>query len=298
MRIGLGKYLAFCLALFCGLSTAQIVTKTTPSGGSVGGASSLSNVGRLPRVTAAGTLGESGLLITTGGVIYPAADSTTAVQINKANGTTNVLTVDTTNGRLGIGTPSPAVALDIVGAIKTTSNVEIEASSLFYWTGRSLLASGADGKVRLSNNAGTDFEVLQFGGTTSSFPALKRSTTTVQARLADDSAGAAFNALRFDTSTNCASGASPAVCAAASSGAVALPAGGTTLTVNTTAVNAASRIQITENTTVGTELSVTCNTTVIRTYAVTTITAGTSFVITTSAAPVTNPACLSFLIVN
>ena len=106
------------------------------------------------------------------------------------------------------------------------------------------------------------------------------------------------NALRYHTTTNCTSGASPAVCGAASAGAVALPAAGTTLTVNTTAVNAASRILITENTTVGTELSVTCNTTIARTYAVTTITAGTSFVITTSAAPVTNPSCLNFLLIN
>jgi hypothetical protein len=32
------------------------------------------------------------------------------------------------------------------------------------------------------------FDRVQFGGTTSLFPALKRSTTSLQARLADDSA--------------------------------------------------------------------------------------------------------------
>lgn len=41
-------------------------------------------------------------------VIYPSADSTTAVQINKANGTTNVLNIDTSSGRVGIGTLSSA----------------------------------------------------------------------------------------------------------------------------------------------------------------------------------------------
>jgi len=35
-------------------------------------------------------------------MIYPSADSTTAIQMNKADGTTNVLNVDTTNGRVGI----------------------------------------------------------------------------------------------------------------------------------------------------------------------------------------------------
>ena len=38
-----------------------------------------------------------------GNKIYPAADSTTAIQILKANGTTPVVMVDTTNGRVGIG---------------------------------------------------------------------------------------------------------------------------------------------------------------------------------------------------
>jgi hypothetical protein len=37
------------------------------------------------------------------------------------------------------------------------------------------------------NSAETDFTLLRFGGTSSSFPALKRSGTVLQARLADDS---------------------------------------------------------------------------------------------------------------
>ena len=44
------------------------------------------------------------------------------------------------------------------------------------------------GSIKLSDNGGTNFSLLQFGGTTSSFPALKRSTTGLIARLADDSA--------------------------------------------------------------------------------------------------------------
>lgn len=52
----------------------------------------------------------------------------------------------------------------------------------------------ADGVITLTNNAGTDFSRLQFGGTTSSFPALKRSSTTLAVRLADDSADAPISA--------------------------------------------------------------------------------------------------------
>lgn len=56
-----------------------------------------------------------------------------------------------------------------------------QATNLLY------IVNGA-GILQLSNASNTDFNRLQFGGTTSSFPAIKRSTTVLQARLADDSA--------------------------------------------------------------------------------------------------------------
>ena len=43
------------------------------------------------------------------------------------------------------------------------------------------------GVLTLLNAALDGFNRLQFGGTTSSFPALKRSSTVLQSRLADDS---------------------------------------------------------------------------------------------------------------
>lgn len=100
----------------------------------------------------------------------------------------------------------------------------------------------------------------------------------------------------FVTTTNCAS--SGGTCGAASSGSVTIAAAATTVTVATTAVAANSIILVTEDATLGTKLSVTCNTTTGRTYAITTRTAATSFVITTSAAPATNPACLNYLVMS
>lgn len=103
----------------------------------------------------------------------------------------------------------------------------------------------------------------------------------------------------FASATNCADGtATPADCTAAPAGGVIISASATAVTVNTTAVTANSEILVQEDSSLGTRLSVTCNTTISRTYAVTARTAGTSFVITSSAAPTTNPACLSYLIVN
>src|SRR4030066_199027 len=50
-----------------------------------------------------------------GNKIYPAADSTTAIQILKADGTTSVMTVDTTNKRIGINISDPVATFELSG---------------------------------------------------------------------------------------------------------------------------------------------------------------------------------------
>lgn len=87
-------------------------------------------------------------------------------------------------------------------------------------------------------------------------------------------------------------------CGLNSSGFVIIAASATTVTVSTTAVTNYSQISVFEDTTLGTILGTTCNTTAGRTYAVTARTPGTSFVITTNSAPSVNPACLRFSINN
>lgn len=96
---------------------------------------------------------------------------------------------------------------------------------------------------------------------------------------------------------NCTSGASPAVCGASVVGGVAVAAAATSLVVNTTAVTAKSRIVLTMDSSLGSDLGVTCNTTNIAAW-VSARTAGTSFTITTASGPVTNPMCLSFTLLN
>lgn len=107
----------------------------------------------------------------------------------------------------------------------------------------------------------------------------------------------------YGTTTNCASGASPAVCGSATSGDVAVPAGATpTLQINTTAITAASQVQlsVTESTTVGTRLGVTCNTTLstLVNPVETTRTAATSFTIQLNSTIAVNPACVHYTIIN
>jgi len=64
------------------------------------------------------------------------------------------------------------------------------------------MSSPSDGNILLQNLAATDFNRLQFGGTTSAFPALKRSGAALQVRLADDSADAAISASTFTASSS------------------------------------------------------------------------------------------------
>jgi hypothetical protein len=52
----------------------------------------------------------------------------------------------------------------------------------------SVIKAPSDGIFTLYNSANSDFSRLQFGGTTSSFPAIKRSSAGIAIRLADDSA--------------------------------------------------------------------------------------------------------------
>lgn len=77
-------------------------------------------------------------------------------------------------------------------AITSSNTITAGAGNNFAFSGRSIISSASDGVIRISNNAASDFTRLQFGGTTSSFPALRRTTTALNVRLADDSADAAL----------------------------------------------------------------------------------------------------------
>lgn len=102
------------------------------------------------------------------------------------------------------------------------------------------------------------------------------------------------------TGSNCANGSSPAACGSATAGAVAVPTGtNPTLVIDTTAVTASSRILLTidESASIG---GTTCNTTLATLVepVITSRIAGTSFTIQIGATLATNPACVSFLIMN
>jgi hypothetical protein len=91
------------------------------------------------------------------------------------------------------------------------------------------------------------------------------------------------------------------VCGANIVGFVALPTGtNPTLTVNTTKVTANSQIFLQVDESLGTALSVTCNTTLstLVNPVVTARVASTSFTFTIGAIIASNPACISYRIIN
>ena len=91
------------------------------------------------------------------------------------------------------GTAQNALATALtIGSDRTltlTSNITMGTTSQLSAAGGATLSSPADSVWRMTNNAGTDFNRLQFGGTTNAFPALKRNGVGFDIVRANDSAG-------------------------------------------------------------------------------------------------------------
>jgi hypothetical protein len=98
--------------------------------------------------------------------------------------------------------------------VTATGIVAAGAANAIRWTSRTQMQSPSDGIVELSNSAVTGFTRIELGGTTSSFPAIKRNSTALNFRLADDSADAdttmgaitASGAVTLNGLTNAATG--------------------------------------------------------------------------------------------
>lgn len=76
------------------------------------------------------------------------------------------------------------------GNVTAESNFYAGTTAQIGWIGRAAITSpiNTNDCIALLNNAGNGFGRLQFGGTTASFPALKRNGTALETKLADDSA--------------------------------------------------------------------------------------------------------------
>jgi hypothetical protein len=88
-----------------------------------------------------------------------------------------------------IGASSSSRPKDIFVANRVVASGDLIAGGTgdIQLSGRIRMRSAGDGILALYNSAASDFSRLQFGGTTSSFPAIKRSGAAIHVRLADDS---------------------------------------------------------------------------------------------------------------
>ena len=82
------------------------------SGGVVTGDVTVDNLSTTGDITTDGNITANEIITSK---IYPPSDSLSALQILKADGITDVVTVDTTNGYVGIGTIVPATSLHVAG---------------------------------------------------------------------------------------------------------------------------------------------------------------------------------------
>ena len=72
--------------------------------------------------------------------------------------------------------------------IENTGQLIIDPTyGLQFGTGSSVISAPSNGNLTLLDNAGTSFGRLQLGGTTASFPAIKRSGAAIEFRAADNS---------------------------------------------------------------------------------------------------------------
>ncbi len=181
------------------------------------------------------------------------------------------------------------------------------ATALIYTSNTTPLVFGVNAleRMRLINGyqlnigvAGTGSGILGLNGSTSGTATLTAPATAGTVTNAVVSSNS-IQAPAYVTTSNCSSSASPAVCGSASAGSFVIAASGTAVTVNTTAVTANSQIFIQEDETLGTKLSVTCNTGILANPpAITARTAAASFAVGITAGLAVNPVCFSYYIIN
>ena len=161
----------------------------------------------------------------------------------------NVLTIGTQNA----GTGSARAISFLVGGTQKliigsssatfSSDFYIDTSSKFGWASKAYLYSNGDGVIILWNSAQSGFGLLKFGGTTSSFPALKQSSATLQVRLADDSANAGLSCSYVKTDSTTVSGLPSAATAGAGARAFVTDASATTF-LSTVAGGGANKVPV------------------------------------------------------
>ncbi len=112
-----------------------------------------------------------------------------------------------------------ANSISCTGQISTSSGVYCGSGSAIGIFGKSYLTSSTADFIQFWNSTFNGCPLIALGGATSSFPAFKRSSTTIQVRLADDSAFAPIQG-KLTTDTNATTGLTGGVLAATTNASI------------------------------------------------------------------------------
>lgn len=104
---------------------------------------------------------------------------------NTASGASSML-ADWRIGNVTQFSVSRIGTVNINGALLLGNRVQVGSAFDLAWNNRSRIFSDANGNIRFANSSLSDFGLLQFGGLTNAFPAIKRSGANLQVRLSDD----------------------------------------------------------------------------------------------------------------
>lgn len=157
------------------------------------GAGSLVTTSALKTVGGTSLLGSGNIAVGSGDVVGPASATDNAV-----------VRFDATTGKLlqnSTITASDAGVITCAGVTSSTSGVStpIGGNGFSFANGGFFLCS-SNGVFKFADNTDAAFNRLQLGGTTSSYPAIKRSSAALAFRLADDSADASITAASITAS--------------------------------------------------------------------------------------------------
>jgi hypothetical protein len=96
-----------------------------------------------------------------------------------------------------------SVAFYITNGLTTVVNGDLQlGNTVLYWSGGTQLRNISNGVLRITNSSNSDFTRLQFGGGTTSYPALQRSGSAI---CVTDATGTFVSNLLVGTTTDVAS---------------------------------------------------------------------------------------------
>lgn len=148
------------------------------------------------------------LLEPTGTTSTSWSTSGTGFGINSASGFTGNIFDFKANNTTYLKLTAAGVLQDNTGLFTINSgngvfaNLTVGNTGYYSWASSTILTAATNSTLLLTNAAANDFGRIMLGGTTSSFPSVGRNGNNITIKLADNSAFAPIEALRYLTTTN------------------------------------------------------------------------------------------------